>query len=174
MVANEALERRVKELEACTAGRLADSAVDGELSSLKDEIRRLRAENLALQSTLHCMHLLHCLKFWHSSLSYECVYIHCTACPYYDSRFFRETSVLPSVLWHCWLGIRKSIQSVKKLSAAVLAWSSVWSEVQMMVKHMVQLMPLPPHHLLSCLIKIQIGLKLLSASLLRLPWERGC
>jgi len=36
----------------------------------------------------------------------------------------------------------------------VLAWLSVWSEVQMM--HIVQLMPLPPHHL--CFSKIQNGL----------------
>jgi len=34
----------------------------------------------------------------------------------------------------------------KNLSDEVLAWLSVWSEVQMM--HMVQLMPLPPYHLL--------------------------
>jgi len=31
---------------------------------------------------------------------------------------------LPSVLWHCWLGIRKSIRPVK------IDWLSVWSEVQ--------------------------------------------
>ena len=33
-------------------------------------------------------------------------------------------------LWHCWLGGRKGIQSVKKLSVWLLAWLSVWSEVQ--------------------------------------------
>ena len=37
---------------------------------------------------------------------------------------------LPSVLCRCWLGGRKSIQPVKKLSGGVLAWLSVWSEVQ--------------------------------------------
>jgi len=37
---------------------------------------------------------------------------------------------LPSVLWHCWLGGRKGIRPVKKLSSGVLAWLSVWSEVQ--------------------------------------------
>ena len=37
---------------------------------------------------------------------------------------------LPSVLWRCWLGGRKGIRPVKKLSGGVLAWSSVWSEVQ--------------------------------------------
>jgi len=36
----------------------------------------------------------------------------------------------PSVLWHCWLGGRKGIRPVKKLSGGVLAWLSVWSEVQ--------------------------------------------
>jgi len=34
------------------------------------------------------------------------------------------------VLWHCWLGSRKGIRPVKKLSGGVLAWLSVWSEVQ--------------------------------------------
>ena len=37
---------------------------------------------------------------------------------------------LPSVLWHCWLGGRKGIWPVKKLSAGVLAWLSAWSKVQ--------------------------------------------
>ena len=36
----------------------------------------------------------------------------------------------PSVLWHCWLGGRKGIQHVKKLSGGVPAWLSVWSEMQ--------------------------------------------
>ena len=40
------------------------------------------------------------------------------------------TYILPSVLWRCWLGDRKSIRPVKKLSGRVLAWLSVWSEVQ--------------------------------------------
>ena len=35
----------------------------------------------------------------------------------------------PSVLWHCWFGGRKGIRPVKK-SGGVLAWLSVWSEVQ--------------------------------------------
>ena len=34
------------------------------------------------------------------------------------------------MLWHCWLGGRKGIQPVKKLSGGVLAWLSDWSEVQ--------------------------------------------
>jgi len=39
-------------------------------------------------------------------------------------------STLPSVLWRCWLGGRKGIRPVKKLSRGVLAWLSDWSEVQ--------------------------------------------
>ena len=38
--------------------------------------------------------------------------------------------VLPSVLWHCWLVVRKSIWPVKKFSDDVLVWLSLWSEVQ--------------------------------------------
>ena len=37
---------------------------------------------------------------------------------------------LPSVLWHCCLGGRKGIRPVKTLSGGVMAWLSVWSEVQ--------------------------------------------
>jgi len=51
---------------------------------------------------------------------------------------------VPSVLWCWWLGGRKGIWSVKKLSGEVLAWLSVWSE-----------MPLPLT--VSCSSKIEIG-----------------
>ena len=39
-----------------------------------------------------------------------------------------------SVLWRCWLGGRKGIRPVKKLSGGVLAWLSVWSEVQTCIR----------------------------------------
>jgi len=35
-----------------------------------------------------------------------------------------------AVLWHCWLGGRKGIRPVNNLSGGVLAWLSVWSELQ--------------------------------------------
>ena len=41
---------------------------------------------------------------------------------------------LPSVLWRCWLGGRKGIRPVKKLSGGVLAWLSVWSKVQTCIR----------------------------------------
>ena len=41
---------------------------------------------------------------------------------------------LQSVLWHCWLGDRKGIRPVKQLSGGVLAWLSVWSEVQTCIR----------------------------------------
>ena len=37
---------------------------------------------------------------------------------------------LPSVLWRCWLGWQEGHPACKKLSGAVLAWLSVWSEMQ--------------------------------------------
>ena len=37
---------------------------------------------------------------------------------------------MPSVLWRCWLGGRRGTRPVKKLSSGVLAWLSVWSEMQ--------------------------------------------
>ena len=44
--------------------------------------------------------------------------------------FLPHPWVVPSVLWCCWLGGRKGIQLVKKLSGEVLAWLSAWSDVQ--------------------------------------------
>ena len=41
--------------------------------------------------------------------------------------------ILPSVLWRCWLVGRKGIRFVKKLCGGVLAWLSVWSEVQICI-----------------------------------------
>jgi len=51
-------------------------------------------------------------------------------CPYWISHELSVCINLPSELWHCWLGGRKGIRPVKKLSSRVLAWLSVWSEVQ--------------------------------------------
>ena len=41
-----------------------------------------------------------------------------------------STVLMPPVLWRCWFGGRKGIRPVKKQSGRVLAWLSVWSEVQ--------------------------------------------
>ena len=38
-----------------------------------------------------------------------------------------------NTLWCCWLGGRKGIRPVKKLSGGVLAWLSVWSKVQICI-----------------------------------------
>jgi len=37
---------------------------------------------------------------------------------------------VPSVLWRCWLGGRKGIRPVKNMSGGVMAWLSVWTEMQ--------------------------------------------
>jgi len=47
---------------------------------------------------------------------------------------FKWSSLVPSVLWHCWLGGRKGIRPVKNLSSEVLAWLSVWSEMQTCIR----------------------------------------
>ena len=52
------------------------------------------------------------------------------------------------------VGRQEGHLACKKLSGEVLAWLSVWSEVQMIYDlHVAQLMPLPPH--ISCSSKIQ-------------------
>ena len=43
---------------------------------------------------------------------------------------FERVYSIPSELWRCWLGSRKGIQPVKNLSGGLLAWLSVWSEMQ--------------------------------------------
>jgi len=54
--------------------------------------------------------------------------------------------------WCCWLGGRKGIQPVKKLSLGVLRWLSVCGEVQICI------WPSWCHcHSLSCFSKIQTG-----------------
>jgi len=50
---------------------------------------------------------------------------------YHRHRFMASVLVsVPSVLWRCWFGNRKGYPGGKKLSGGVLAWLSVWSEVQ--------------------------------------------
>ena len=79
--------------------------------------------------------------------SYEFTALHCYVSSYeYNSywrvtvtnctklkdgfQFHYDSHLWPSVLWHCWLDGRKGIRPVKKLSGGLLAWLSVWSEVQ--------------------------------------------
>jgi len=61
---------------------------------------------------------------------------------------------LLSVLWHCWLGVRKSIRLVKNLSDEVLVRLSVWSEVQMIC---IWFSWCHCHPIISCFIKISNG-----------------
>ena len=64
------------------------------------------------------------------------------------------SKILEYVLWRCWLGGRKGIRPVKKLSGGVLAWLSVWSVVPTCI------WPSWCHcnSAVSCFSKIQIGL----------------
>ena len=52
---------------------------------------------------------------------------------HYYYYYYYYYSKSPSVLWRCWLGGKKGIQRVKKLSGGMLAWLSVWDEVQICI-----------------------------------------
>jgi len=71
---------------------------------------------------------------------------------------------LPSVLCHCWFGVRKSIWACKKLCGGVMTWLSVWSEVQTCIR------PSWFHcHSLSWFSKIWIGFTFLVLAHLASP-----
>jgi len=70
----------------------------------------------------------------------------------------------PWVVWHCWLGVRKS------MSDEVPAWLSVCSKVQMI---RIWSSWCHCHPVISRFIKIQIGFTFLAPSLPRLFWKRG-
>jgi len=67
------------------------------------------------------------------------------------------------------VGRQEGHPACKKLSGEVLAWLSVWSEVQTF--HMAQLMPLPL--IVSCFSKIQIGFTCLVPAHLGSPGQRA-
>jgi len=72
----------------------------------------------------------------------------------YGLPFYIASCVVDSAFsaWRCWLGGRKGIRPVKNWVVRVLAWLSVWSEVQTCT------WPSWCHcHSLSCFNKIQIG-----------------
>ena len=80
---------------------------------------------------------------------------------------------VPSVLWRCWFGVRKSNRPVKSW---VIRCLRGYLEQGANDLHMVQLMPLPPHHLL--LHQNPNWFTLSGAGLPRLSWEKrplnGC
>ena len=78
----------------------------------------------------------HCPHAWLTSLggTVLCLSLHCRsrqpgALLHTHALIFRPI-FLPSVLWRCWLGGTEGHPACKKLSGGVLAWLSVWSEVQ--------------------------------------------
>jgi len=58
-------------------------------------------------------------------------FLHHFLCGYFFSLLVSVCQQCLQCFWHCWLGIRKSIRTVKKLSDGVLAWLFVWNEMQM-------------------------------------------
>jgi len=77
---------------------------------------------------------------------------------------------MPSVLWNYCSGVRKSIRLVKKLSDKVLVWLSVWSEMPMIY---IWSSWWYCHPIISCFIKIQIGLTFLVPAYPGRPGIRG-
>jgi len=59
-----------------------------------------------------------------------------------NANYYVITFSISAVLRHCWLGVRKSVRSVKKLSDEVLVWLCLERGADCF--HMVQLMPLLP------------------------------
>jgi len=77
--------------------------------------------------------------------------------------------LLPSVIRHCWLCQEEHL-ACKKLSEEVLAWLSVWSEVQTICIwscwcHF--------YSITSCFVKIQIGLTFLMSAYPDCPGKKG-
>jgi len=110
----------------------------------------LRLQHAVHSSSTHSQLLLS-LRSAHTcrKLSY-------TACKMMVIITYYNLSLFPSVLWHCWLGVRKSTQPVQ------IEWWGV-DVVVCLVRgadclHVIQLMPLPSQNpIISCLIRIQTG-----------------
>ena len=72
----------------------------------------------------------------------------------FHSKTVSLSALVPSVFWHCWFGIRKSIQSAK--IGMFICWVSGTNDL-----HVVQLIPVQRFPIISCSIKIETGLTLL-------------
>jgi len=80
---------------------------------------------------------------------------------------------MPSVLWHCWLGIRKSIWPVNNYSVmkcSLLMWLAIWNEVQMICICASWCQCLP---IISCWNKIQTGLTFLALAYPGCSWKEA-
>ena len=95
---------------------------------------------------------LHCDEA--CSLSIKTLNDQLYGCQLYKCCYHRRKA-LPSVLWRCWFSRRKGIRPVKIWSDEVLAWLSVWSEVQMIC---IWFSWCHCHPIVSCFSKIQNGL----------------
>jgi len=87
-----------------------------------------------------------------------------------NANYYVITFSISAVLRHCWLGVRKSVRSVKKLSDEVLVWLYVWSEVQTVFIWSSWCHCFPKSHLLPHLNPGWLYLS--DIGLLRLSWKR--
>jgi len=77
--------------------------------------------------------------------------------------------ICTSVLWYCWCGIRRASALKKVLSDELLAWSSVWSEVQIICIWSIWC---HCHPVISCFIEVENGLPFW-CRLTQMSWNRG-
>jgi len=91
-------------------------------------------------AVLYCIH----------SISFIILFI-CEIITYNNNFVIMLVTVLPSVLWHCWLSIRKSIRPVKN---SVMRRLSVWSKVQIIC---IWSSWCQCHPIICCFIKTQNG-----------------
>ena len=88
---------------------------------------------------------------WLWKVNYLCVVMNCNIKHLHISLFIFvnvcATMCVPSMLWHCWLGVRKGIRPVKIW--LIRCWRGYLLEQSENSLHMVQLMPLPPQSLLQ-------------------------
>jgi len=62
--------------------------------------------------------------------------------------YFLILAISPSVLWHCWLGVRNSIRSIKNwVTRCWCGYLSVWT-LERCTNDLHMVMSLPPYHLL--------------------------
>jgi len=97
---------------------------------------------VVLHCSLYCLRLLAFYKF-------VLFYWYCSFVTVFLAQFWH---FLPSVLWHCWLGVRKSICPVKDW-VIICMWASRCH----------------CHPIVSCFVKIQIGLTFLVPGYPRYP-----
>jgi len=163
-------------LSVCLSHLLITAAVCGRFAAVGPTYRRYwsTAARLVLSRNCEQCHVVSwCRKLNTDLLQFEYTDKICMLYFYTD---YNLCLFVPSVLWHCWLGVRKSIRSVK------IEWWRVGVIICLEhgadCLHTVQLMPLHPKTpIIFCIIWIQTGFTFLVPAYPGCPGKRplnGC